>query len=44
MEFARNAGVMEIGIPTGFDSREDLIKAGANVMIENIKDLQNVLN
>jgi phosphoglycolate phosphatase len=43
IETARNAGIAGIGIPSGFDSKEELINAGADKVIDNIRELPDVL-
>ncbi len=38
MEAAKNAGMMGIGITTGFDSKEDIKKAGADKVFDNLNE------
>ncbi len=44
MEAAKNAGIIGIGIPSGNDSRKSLLRAGAYIVLKNIKELPAALD
>ncbi|NOX71932.1 MAG: HAD family hydrolase [Candidatus Micrarchaeota archaeon] len=43
MEAAINAGMLSIGIPTGVNTKEELEKAGAGVVVNNLNELKSAL-
>jgi len=44
MKAAKNSNILAIGIPTGFNSKKELLEAGADKIINNIKELPEVLD
>ena len=41
MAFAKNAGVLAVGITTGYVSREELLREGANLVIGSLSELES---
>ena len=44
MEAAARAGIMAIGIPTGLHSRQQLLEAGADLVVDSLDDLEKALS
>jgi HAD superfamily hydrolase (TIGR01549 family) len=43
MYAAKNAGILAIGIPTGTDTKEQLIEAGADIILNSLDELEKQL-